>query len=176
MRWTWLTLNRLLYVASLCVGLAFVALTSYVTNRLESTSDRALPIVTTSPLAVEKRVLALPPPTEDMRATAASILLQRMNPPIPEPPPPVPVEPTPIKLDTKIFDGEVIGTIVDTDPSHSYALIKMLGDRVLLVPLGMPITNDPSSPLVSEIREDEIVLTQGSRTQTAKVRGGPKTP
>jgi hypothetical protein len=88
----------------------------------------------------------------------------------------VPVEPTPINVDTKIFDGEVIGTIVDTDPSHSYALIKMLGDRVLLVPLGMPITNDPSSPLVSEIREDEIVLTQGSRTQTAKVRGGPKTP
>jgi hypothetical protein len=171
---SWNSISKLLIAASL----GSIAVTAVIApmglNWLSNpandqlVSEMSLP----SPRVIQKDPKKRVTVTEDQLESAALINLQRMNPPKPLPPPPQPTkepEPPPPPPRTILYQGTLLGTIQESDPKYSFALLRGSDNRTRLVPTGGPIeeTSDPIT--VSKVGYKEVTLVKGELSQVLTV-------
>lgn len=171
MSFSWTTINHLLRVATLG-AIALCGVSDYAVvlrtppkPTLEKESGAVIAPTTPSPLTHYRLTL-------DEIAAIGAIRLQRMNPPKPEPPPMVliaEVKPEPPKpTEAPLFNGVLLGTIEDSDPRYSFAILRWPDGKITIRAYRMPIDDRPNSPVVDEIQSTHVVLRDGARQQTLK--------
>ena len=145
-------------------------------NWLVSGDD--LPTATTPNRAAAKSKLirdAVERPSEEQLALASSVNLQRMNPPKPIPPPEKPVvaaEPPP-PPPVVLFQGTLVGTILDSDPKYCFALIKGADNQLQLVAQGQKIESPTHPATLVAVQAKEVTIKMGEQQQTLKVAEEP---
>ena len=176
MRLSWKFRNAMLWLATVGLGASACFGIPTAINWLESGDD--LPTATTPKRASAKSKSirdAVERPSEEQLAQASSANLQRMNPPKPIPPPEKPVvaaeppPPTPVVL----FQGTLVGTILDSDPKYCFALIKVLDNRLQLVAQGQKIESPTNSATLVAVQAKEVTIKMGEQQQTLKVAEEP---
>lgn len=173
---SWKFRNAIMWLATVGTGTSVLFGIPWTTNWLQNSDDSKSRTDATNSVVKPAAINGgLDSPTEYQLAQASSVNLQRMNPPKALPPPvkPVVVAETPPPVPVLLFQGTLLGTIEDSDPSYCFALLKGTDNRVHLVAQGNKIDNQINSAILDTIRAKEVTIKLGEQRQTLKVVEGP---
>jgi hypothetical protein len=79
---------------------------------------------------------------------------------------PSPTPPLNIPAPTFVFDGKLIGTIIDDDPAFSFAIIQLPNATIRLVRRSMPVDDQNPEITVHELHLDRAILMCQGTQQT----------
>jgi len=173
----WSIINAILFLASIAVLALVYFVPAKLVNWLNN-SESTVHAVTKIPMPKRESFEITPDAADAQRkleeqvAAALTVKLQRMQPPKPAPPPEAPKPaPPPKEVETQLYQGTLMGVIVDSDPRHSYAVLKGSDNRVLLVVSGQSVDGTGKGATLDEISPNSVVIRKGDRKQTLLLQG-----
>jgi hypothetical protein len=144
------------------VALVIVTATILVGCGIGVLSQHGIPEISDSVSKYAKRPEL--PATEVARVSpllievASGVNLQRMLPPTPIVPEPVPEAAPQVEAAPFQFSGVLVGTMVDSDPSHSYALIKISNGKIRLIRTGEWIDHPENQVELLKVSPNQICM------------------